>query len=138
MGLVKAKDIVVSLSGFGAGLDSTEVEYTNIGLPDTREDEETEVVTNLNTYADTEEKKGYEPWSKLQIFVDSKKAAYNAAVAAKEAGSTGTVSIIGGGVNIVGLAKISKVVGGDADAGGHMTAFTPTFTFLGGDDLTNQ
>lgn len=134
--LTKAKDIKVELSGFGAGIDSTAVEYTNIGLPDTKEDEETEIVTNLHTYADTEEKKGFEPWSKLQIFVDSTGTAYNAAVAAKEAGSTGTVKITGGGITINRTAKISKVVGGDADAGGFMTSFTPTFVFL--DDTNIQ
>ena len=106
------------------------MEYVSIGLPDTKEDEATEIVTNKATYTDTEEKTGFEPWSKLEVFIDSEKAAYVDAVTAKEAGSTGTVSISGGGISITKTAKISKVAGGEADAGGHMTSFTPTFTFL--------
>lgn len=134
MALLKTKTITCSLAGFGVGLDG-DVEYVSIGLPDTKEDESTEVITNKATYTETEEKGGFDTWSKLEVFTDSTLGAYSAAIAARQGGSTGTITLITGTNTIFGpaTAKISKVEGGEADASGYFTSFTPTFEFLGND-----
>lgn len=141
----KFKSIIVENSGFtgtgtsvfGAGSDinCTNIEYTQIGLPDKTENEETTFDTNMRNITESAATKKWEPWGKMQVVNDENRVNYKAYVAAQETDATGTVNIkqvVGTATNTIMSfkGKIAGVSGGDGDATSIDTSFTPTYTIL--------
>ena len=137
----KVKAIVAVLTGFtatgtstfgsGSDINCDNVEYTQIGRPDTEENEEQTVETNLRTIKDSIENNGWATYNKMQVFNDENGQNWKAFVAAKQTGATGTF-ILKAGTNVLGAwkAKVSSVEGGDGGAADLDTSFTPTLTLI--------
>lgn len=122
-------------SVFGAATDINceDVEYTAIGLPDTEENEEETIETNLRTLKDAVENKGWASLSKINIFNDKAGNNWKACIAAKQTGATGTVIYqdreTGENVGAWKM-KVASVEGAEGGAAELATSFAPTFTVL--------
>lgn len=123
----KVKGIIVTLSGFGDA--DGNVECTQVGLPDTAENESVEIPTNQRDYKDATVKKTWDDFGKLRVVNDAKGANFAAFADAKMSGLTGTITINPGGT-WTGI--VSKVEGPEGSADGFASDFTPTFTIVSG------
>jgi hypothetical protein len=107
------------------------VEYLSIGRPNTDDNEVTEFETNKRKVKESIASNGWADWDKLEIFNDEGGQNWRAFVAAQQTDATGTITLKRGTATIgAWKAKVSSIDGGDGDAAGVDSSFTPTFTIL--------
>lgn len=139
--VAKVKTIKCALSGwsgtgtssFGAGSDVNceDVEYLSIGRPNTDDNEVTEFETNKRKIKESIASNGWADWDKMEVFNDENGVNWRAFVAAQQTDATGTITLTRGTATIgAWKAKVSSIDGGDGDAAGVDSSFTPTFTIL--------